>query len=1792
MKKRSLRLFVGLVLAASASFLVAGDVDDYSAFQEARKLEHEGNDKEAFLKFLAVPGGEFAAASLARGNAQEFLALLRQNPRRLESPRAALVEADLLLASAQTEQAKQRYHQLAATAPAENWGAAQPGYYPVEPPQQLGLDNGFESFARGQLSLPFSYGPGSHRDNWLLRRLIALDLTEDAAREFARLWEVHRANTQPYLVLAPRYDEKAQKVGEEKKLVRPHGFNSYGLQFALDYAFFLKRAGQTNNALALLLEPLRVMDMNRNPNLTPQEPMPASMPALPVRNAPAFNHFGFGPGTVGVSRKEFIRLTHGEFKSAGREPALVAELQQQIDAGQNRARRVLAQVRLHQGQRDAALALELDFIQHADFDALTVACRRGLAYEEFQQTAEAVAEFEKALAMKPAPVQLPDGEEQISESPYQQAQAFFPGQLEHTESSPLAALQLQDRLARLYAALGRTDKVLEMELAQCESNEGRLQNLTTVEQMAQRFSAAGQEARFNEWAQRRLAEATTPQVRANLAWQQRLYAAAITNAAAVVAQGGYYSRDEWRERFAKLGRAQERDFLRAVVAANPREAVARLELLDLEDRIDGPEAIAAMETLLATDAASAFLRGKGAWNRTHFKNYLDLAYRLMRLYEKSGQLDNLRALGLRLAKGEKPFETYDPNLYWSFEENGLEEFGNACLALAIQHADDKPYQDQLTTALKNSRWAGAGAQLERRAGPASRTAGTSTDAGTPGRPVLPWANLPPEVRLTASCESVTCVARDERFVYAGQPWGVAVYDFKGAPVTRILLGTEVAALVATQQHVWVGTPEGSFRIEAGTWAVAREPLGHVTALALDGQQLWIGTRDSVLLMNLGTLSLRTFSAEDFGFEHTPQLGRFEPDREYLWADGSHGLLRYDRVADTWSALENPGNRDPVHLIGILDGQVWADVYLNDELRHRPARVDRRTLRVTPLQLGENISRNERLINGGFAFLGKDKGRLVFTADSGPYFFDEAANQIRRMPQSESGTPGHISDPLPEGMLLPDGTLVRSGLPNQAHGGLYFVMPDSQLHRVSLDAWPDALRAGVLASSWADRWPSDAVWGVLFDDTHQQEWLCVGAGLAVLRHGEVTLQHFTSSEGVCCGPVIDGTALAGKLYFASGWDNSRGGLVVFDPETRVFTSYFHSDGMSTDKIVGLAVKDGQLELHYGLVRNPNAKDDFQLYLQYPPSRFNPTTGQFTSGGEPEIVPRSDGDKREQTNIGTLPFLGGPAYRRYEREGKTWLCGGRGLVIFSGKDAPTLAFASLNSQRIPNRTQELTKSLREEAAHVHFPNPISVAQLKELVTHTNRYVRANALAAAMTPVLQGGDEYVPILADCVRDPYSHVRSTAVWLLSRSKGDAVLPPLRQALDDSDPYIRAVAALALANHGEVPALSFFEDIIQRNYGFGNFPYGADSSIGVEADAVRAYAALAPHADRKIFEFLVQRPPPNHDDIKKLYPALGASLRRHPDAADILLTVQDIERWGSLRAFVQAIFQQAGKEMLPTLHRALASPDRVVRSNAARACGAIGDPSSIPYLIQALDMESGLARASIVWALGELKARESLPRLAELYADARNADHNRRVGSGFLAQQAVASYQAEFTALRNVDAIASDWDELKVAALRRPHDPRRDEELLTAEQVLEAVSKIGLEQAQAFYRALAGAKDASDRAQAALGLGAAAGSDQGSSRSILRNLRGDADSLVRVSAAVSLIQLGEDGVEPALLERLKNADNAERRQILDQLAHLPAARLKFFGNEIETIAANDREPEYVRSGASALVRKLRENRD
>ena len=52
-------------------------------------------------------------------------------------------------------------------------------------------------------ALPFTQGPGSQRDNWLLRRFIALEAWTDAEKEFARVWALQIASNKPFIVTDP-----------------------------------------------------------------------------------------------------------------------------------------------------------------------------------------------------------------------------------------------------------------------------------------------------------------------------------------------------------------------------------------------------------------------------------------------------------------------------------------------------------------------------------------------------------------------------------------------------------------------------------------------------------------------------------------------------------------------------------------------------------------------------------------------------------------------------------------------------------------------------------------------------------------------------------------------------------------------------------------------------------------------------------------------------------------------------------------------------------------------------------------------------------------------------------------------------------------------------------------------------------------------------------------------------------------------------------------------------------------------------------------------------------------------------------------------------------------------------------------------------------------------------------------------------------------------------------------------------------------------------------------------------
>ena len=147
-------------------------------------------------------------------------------------------------------------------------------------------------------------------------------------------------------------------------------------------------------------------------------------------------------------------------------------------------------------------------------------------------------------------------------------------------------------------------------------------------------------------------------------------------------------------------------------------------------------------------------------------------------------------------------------------------------------------------------------------------------------------------------------------------------------------------------------------------------------------------------------------------------------------------------------------------------------------------------------------------------------------------------------------------------------------------------------------------------------------------------------------------------------------------------------------------------MDSDKVVGLAVKDGQLELRYGV--------DISATTTSTTSATASAARAVRSGhsaNSPPAASRNFRRKTRLTNASPKPRWHAArarraAYRRYERDGKTWLCGSRGLVIFPGKDAPALTFAALNVQRRPNPTE----ILREEAKLTDIPNPIPVARLE--------------------------------------------------------------------------------------------------------------------------------------------------------------------------------------------------------------------------------------------------------------------------------------------------------------------------------------------------------------------------------------------------------------------------------------------------------------------------------------------------
>ncbi len=276
--------------------------------------------------------------------------------------------------------------------------------------------------------------------------------------------------------------------------------------------------------------------------------------------------------------------------------------------------------------------------------------------------------------------------------------------------------------------------------------------------------------------------------------------------------------------------------------------------------------------------------------------------------------------------------------------------------------------------------------------------------------------------------------------------------------------------------------------------------------------------------------------------------------------------------------------------------------------------------------------------------------------------------------------------------------------------------------------------------------------------------------------------------------------------------------------------------------------------------------------------------------------------------------------------------------------------------------------------------AVPQLAEAIGDDDDYVASTAAKVltkfqwmkapgVLAPVM-------PTLAKALEDERAQVRTDAaqlLWYAGPPLDDAtavLLTALRKALKDTSPFVRANAAAALGNFWRraEEALDDLKPLMRDES--RDVRIWAVQSVG----AINAKAALPelmaslkdnePKVRAAAAGALGGLPPPHPEDV------VDALLDRAEKDTDPLVRVTAVNAiWGML----------PGRETVPRLLKLLESNDTGVRTAAAGALGAIGDPSSFDALRERFrnDDDTGV-RAGAAMALG-LLGPEAEPIVPEL---------------------------------------------------------------------------------------------------------------------------------------------------------------------------------------------------------------------
>jgi hypothetical protein len=1096
------------------------------SLQHAADLADAGQREDAFLAYTAIPGAQHLALSLAKPVADVYLEVLQRHWADLPPVFARLMQGELLSATGDMEAALSAYRataELLKTVDTLEEGDM-PSVYLTEPPEDAKTH-----YPLTQTFPVFAAGPGSHRDNRLIRRFIALDAFADVEQEFERLWQLYLAgHIFPSWEVSSRDDNRFipttrytrskrafDTLSEDEETVH---LDHRALPFALDYAYFLQKNDHTTTAdplktgsryeavLLTALERLSVVADFQNPRLT----------------------------KLKQEYQDFLRQSYGFFKQAGRESYLLEALEEKIAAGHNPVRRVVAWIYFHRQEPEQALHYELAYLEQAPLDKISVFYRQGKVYETVQQPQKAIDVYQQALAlcqsqwpadpaaarrfndiwrafeplgkiyaadllaqwkkqqtrfeletalMSYTPTQRPGDArrfnfEELSKTAQQFAQAGETAWFHEWLRLPPPAAQDAETRALCQWFLGDYEAYCDMLSEFLEQVTDHWYFLGRINNIQQYFAKAGQKQLFLKWAQAqrpRIPNFQDPAVRAEFYCFLGDYEEAARAVAPVLVFVGYDHRINEKHRYAnwlefllvklchydpygapdvekidypeakqkqfrQADKTPVRLFLRTLLAHYPEHPRLLFDLFILRESAADPadaERIRMYEAVVKDKHAKLYALGRqcrqletfyNLFCPLFFANHYDLAYQLMLLYEKHGYTDRLCALGLSMASGEVPFDNWQQMYpYFFTNQDKPSRYFHAGLFRLVHYADDELLEKLAKI------WAAypelpAYQQLVRRT---NKNPPESKEPEKGG-----WANLPAGDRFLVSDENVLALARDKQYFYAGYPWGVAVYDFQGNPVTRLALPSKVVLLAAGQGSLWIATQDSLFHTEIDTWAVSYLDFSSVSAsedapspdpgdeeledeeddeedeeeesepfysaLLLDGDELWIGTNNGVHCLEINCLQLRRYAIAS-------HCTRFYADADYIWAaqddkeDSKNGpVYRYTRATDRWDKIKHEGQT--VNLVDAVDDQLFGQVTLKN-VGTRLCLIDRHSLQITIIPFADEISgpridRRGRMrevsLRSPVFYAGRYRGQLIFgdnRYEFGYYRYDAIGNRL-------------------------------------------------------------------------------------------------------------------------------------------------------------------------------------------------------------------------------------------------------------------------------------------------------------------------------------------------------------------------------------------------------------------------------------------------------------------------------------------------------------------------------------------------------------------------------------------------------------------------------------------------------------------------------------------------------------------------------------------------------------------------------------------------------------------------------